>query len=106
MLNPGTWDLMKRWTGVDLLENPDAYIKLSAVFRVDKVHTPITLAVGDKDGRFLLGSIEMYNALRFAGKQMAFLRYPGEGHVFVGSGLRDFWNREMAFFARYPHPAK
>ena len=106
LLNTGTWDLMKKWTGVDPLENPDAYIKLSAVFHVDKVHTPIMLAVGDKDGSFLLGSIEMYNALRFAGKQVTFLRYPNEGHVFVGPGLRDLWDREMAFFARYLHPSK
>lgn len=106
LLDTGTWRIMSNWAGVNPLHNPDAYVRLSAIFHVSSVKTPMLIAVGDKDGRFLLGSIEMYNALRFAGKQVTFLRYPNEGHVFVGSGLRDLWNREMAFFARYLHPAQ
>ena len=98
--------MMQELTGISPLQNPDAYAKLSAVFDVDNVKTPMLIADGDEDGQFLLGSIEMYNALRFAGKQVTFLRYPNEGHVFVGAGLRDLWNREMAFFARYLHPEK
>jgi acylaminoacyl-peptidase len=106
LLATGTWRMMQDWTGVNPLHDPDAYVKLSAVFHVDKVKTPMLIADGDEDGQFLLGSIEMYNALRFAGKQVTFLRYPNEGHVFTGAGLRDLWNREMAFFARYLHPEK
>jgi dipeptidyl aminopeptidase/acylaminoacyl peptidase len=97
---------MQDWTGVNPVHDPDAYVKLSAVFHVDHVKTPMLIADGDEDGQFLLGSIEMYNALRFAGKPVTFLRYPNEGHVFTGAGLRDLWNREMAFFARYLHPEK
>lgn len=106
LLATGTWRIMQDWTGVNPLHDPDAYVKLSAVFHVDNVKTPMLIADGAEDGQFLLGSIEMYNALRFAGKQVTFLRYPNEGHVFTGPGLRDLWNREMAFFARYLHPAK
>lgn len=106
LLATGTWRTMQDWTNVNPLHNPEAYIKLSAVFHVHNVKTPMLIADGDEDGQFLLGSIEMYNALRFAGKQVTFLRYPNEGHVFVGPGLRDLWNREMAFFARYLHPAQ
>jgi dipeptidyl aminopeptidase/acylaminoacyl peptidase len=46
----------------------------------------------------------MFNALRFAGKDVTFLRYPGQGHVFEGDGLRDLWTREMAFFGKYLAP--
>lgn len=106
LLATGTWRTMQDWTGINPLQDPGAYVKLSAVFHVDNVNTPMLIADGDEDGQFLLGSIEMYNALRFAGKQVTFLRYPNEGHVFVGPGLRDLWNREMAFFARYLHPAQ
>ena len=106
LLDTKAWRIMSDWTGVDPLHDPDAYIKLSAVFHVDNVETPMLIADGDDDGMFLLGSITMYNALRFAGKQVTFLRYPNQGHVFVGQGLRDLWNREMAFFAHYLHPEK
>jgi acylaminoacyl-peptidase len=106
LLDTKTWRIMSDWTGVDPLHDPDAYIKLSAVFHVDSVKTPMLMADGDDDGMFLLGSITMYNALRFAGKPVTFLRYPNEGHVFVGPGLRDLWKREMTFFAHYLHPEK
>lgn len=106
LMDLGSLRMMQELTGISPLQNPGAYVKLSAVFHVDNVKTPMLIADGDEDGQFLLGSIEMYNALRFAGKQVTFLRYPNEGHVFVGPGLRDLWNREMAFFAHYLHPEK
>src|SRR6185312_1580038 len=105
LLSSESLRMMQDLTGISPMQNPDAYVKLSAVFHVENVKTPMLIADGDEDGQFLLGSITMYNALRFAGKQVTFLRYPNEGHVFVGPGLRDLWNREMAFFARYLQPA-
>lgn len=106
LLDLGSLRMMQKLTGISPLQKPDAFAKLSAVFHVENVKTPMLIADGDEDGQFLLGSIEMYNALRFAGKQVTFLRYPNEGHVFTGAGLRDLWNREMAFFSRYMHPEK
>lgn len=94
-------DWVTPMVGVKPWEDPAAYIKLSAVFHVDKVKTPILLAVGDKDGGFQLGTIRMYNALRFAGKEVTLLRYPDQGHVFTGTSLRDLWQRQMEFFHRY-----
>lgn len=95
------WQMMAQWTGVSVLDDPAAYVGLSAVFRAERVRTPVLLAVGDDDGMFLLGAIEQYNALRFAGKEVTLLRYPGQGHVFQGDGLRDLWQREMAYFDRH-----
>lgn len=81
--------------------DPQGYVKLSAIFHLNKVTTPMLLADGDDDGDFLLGSIEMYNGLRFLHKPVTFLRYPGQGHGFYGAAMRDFWKRENAFFAKY-----
>jgi len=58
------------------------------------------LADGDDDGDFLLGTIEMFNGLRYLDKDVTFLRYPNQGHGFSGAALSDFWSRENAFFDR------
>lgn len=79
----------------------DSYIALSPVFQVSSVETPMLLAAGDSDGDFLLNAIEMYNGLRRLGKDVTLVRYPNEGHVFSGDALKDFWEREMAFFGRH-----
>jgi dipeptidyl aminopeptidase/acylaminoacyl peptidase len=98
--------LISRLAGAEPWQNPNAYVQLSAVLQVDKVRTPMLLADGDEDGAFLLGSIEMYNALRAAGANVTFVRYPGQGHSLTGPALRDFWQRETAFFAEYLKPGK
>lgn len=85
-------------------EDTDSYIKLSAIYRLPKVHTPMLLADGDADTMFLIGCIEMFNGLRFLGKDVTFLRYPGQGHGFEGAAMRDFWERENSFFGKYLRP--
>jgi len=84
--------------GVSPFDDPAAYVQLSAIFHLKAVTTPMLLAVGDNDGDFLLGTIELYNGLRWLGKDVTFLRYPGQGHGFSGAALKDFWERETAFF--------
>ena len=101
LLSLDTIGLMADMAGAKLWEDPSAYVKLSGIFRADKVKTPILLAAGDDDGLFLLGSIELYNVLRSAGAKVTFLRYPGQGHAFTGDALHNFWRREMAFFAAH-----
>jgi dipeptidyl aminopeptidase/acylaminoacyl peptidase len=86
-------------------QDPDLYIELSPIFHLDKVTTPILLADGDLDGSILLTDIEMYNALRWLGKDVTFLRYPNEGHGFTGAALEDFWQRENAFLDKYLKPS-
>jgi dipeptidyl aminopeptidase/acylaminoacyl peptidase len=96
------WKTLSDWAGVSVLDNPEAFVELSAAaFQAKGVKTPVLMAVGDNDGLFLLGAIETYNALRFAGREVCLLRYPNQEHVLEGASLRDFWNREMAFFAYY-----
>jgi dipeptidyl aminopeptidase/acylaminoacyl peptidase len=107
LLNTGYDDLLKEWAGVGeggVREDTRAYEELSAVFRLNRVKTPMLLADGDDDGDFLLDTIEMYNGLRSAGVDVTLLRYPDQGHGFSAAAMTDFWHREMAFFDRYLKP--
>jgi dipeptidyl aminopeptidase/acylaminoacyl peptidase len=92
--------------GTSPWDDPAAYVKLSAVFHVKAVTTPMLLAAGDNDGDFLLGMIELYNSLRSLGKDVTFLRYPGMGHGFSGPALQDFRERENAFLDQYLKPER
>ena len=84
--------------------DPEPYIQLSAVFRLQNVTTPLLLADGDQDDEFLLNTIEMYNGLRRFGKEVTFLRYRDQEHGFTGAALEDFWRRENAFLDKYLKP--
>ena len=89
-----------RWAGgLTPWSDPEAYVQLSAVFHLDRVTTPMLLADGDEDGEFLLDTIEMYNGLRRLSRSVTLLRYPGQGHGFTGKALKDFAQREDAFFS-------
>ncbi len=92
--------------GMTPWENPRAYIKLSAVYHLDKVTTPVLLADGDNDGFILLSNIEIYNGLRWFGKDVTFLRYPNQGHGFTGEALKDFWQRVNVFLDKYLKPER
>jgi dipeptidyl aminopeptidase/acylaminoacyl peptidase len=80
-------------------EDPNRWVELSSIFRLDKVSTPILLAAGDDD--LPLRSIEEYNGLRYLGKDVTLLRYPKQGHGFDGPALKDFTERELEFFDKY-----
>lgn len=62
------------------------------------------LADGDDDGEFLLDTLEMYNGLRWFGRDVTMLRYPRQGHGFTGDSLKDFVERELEFFDSHLMP--
>jgi len=81
----------------------DLFMHESAVFHVRDMNTPLLLLHGTADGAVeWLQAIEFYNALRFNGKNVILLSYPGERH-----GLRkfenqkDFQTRMNQFFDHY-----
>lgn len=86
-------------------DDPQEYVQLSALLRLNHVQTPMLLADGDNDADFLLNTIELYNGLRYLGRDVTFVRYPNQGHGFEGEALEDFWKREMAFFDNCLNPA-
>ncbi|HEY3839987.1 MAG TPA: prolyl oligopeptidase family serine peptidase, partial [Bryobacteraceae bacterium] len=87
--------------GADVWDEPETYVKLSAVYHLKNVTTPMLLAVGDDDGFFFLGGIELFNSLRALKKDVTLLRYANQGHGFSGMALKDFSERELRFFDRY-----
>jgi dipeptidyl aminopeptidase/acylaminoacyl peptidase len=90
--------------GITPFNDPQGYIELSAVFRLDKAVTPMLLADGDDDGVFLLNTVEMYNGLRWFDRDVTLLRYPGQGHGFTGASMEDFWVRENSFLDSHLNP--
>jgi dipeptidyl aminopeptidase/acylaminoacyl peptidase len=67
---------------------PDFYVKWSPLFHADKINAPLLLLHGDADSNVpVMESDQMYTALRVLGKEVAFVRFPGENHGIGGSYL-------------------
>lgn len=88
---------------VPLFEDPQAFVRNSAVFSANKLKAPLMLCVGDKDGASdWHQDIEFYNVARRAGKQVVMLVYPGENHsLAVKANQLDYHRRIMAWFDHY-----
>lgn len=84
--------------------DPENYVRNSPIHALDKLHTPLLIAFGDKDGAVDFGQgVQMYNAARWAAKEdFVMLVYPGENH-----GLRkeenmvDYHYRILEWFGHY-----
>lgn len=88
---------------VPLWEDPQAYMRNSAVFHVAKMKGALLLAVGDKDGASdWHQDIEMYSLARRAGKQCVLLVYPGENHsLAIKANQIDYHDRILEWFGHY-----
>lgn len=88
--------------GVNLWENPEAYVKSSPIFQVDKTTTPLLIMQGKKDtGCPFSNTLEFYLGLRRLGKKAWMLAYPEGGHGLGGNDADDFSIRMMQFFDHY-----
>jgi dipeptidyl aminopeptidase/acylaminoacyl peptidase len=88
---------------VPLYEDPNAYVRNSAVFGVATMTTPLMIEVGDADGTvFWHQGVELYNIARRAKKDVVLLVYANEDH-----GLRqkadqiDYHRRILEWFGHY-----
>jgi dipeptidyl aminopeptidase/acylaminoacyl peptidase len=73
----------------------DLYVDQSAVYNARKMNTPLLLLHGVEDGSVeWLTGIEFYNALRFNGKNVILLSYPGEDHHLAK------WENQVDFMTR------
>ncbi|HLK66404.1 MAG TPA: prolyl oligopeptidase family serine peptidase [Bryobacteraceae bacterium] len=88
---------------VPLYEDPQAYIRNSAVYFANKLHPPLLLSVGDHDGASdWHQDIELYNSARRAGKTVVMLVYEGENHsVAQKANQIDYHRRINDWFDHY-----
>jgi dipeptidyl aminopeptidase/acylaminoacyl peptidase len=88
---------------VPLYEDPQAYIRNSAVYFAHKLTAPLLLSVGDHDGASdWHQDIELYNSARRAGKPVVMLVYEGENHAVAQKANQlDYHRRINAWFDHY-----
>ncbi|MBP7240227.1 MAG: S9 family peptidase, partial [Saprospiraceae bacterium] len=89
--------------GKTLWEDPNLYINNSALFKINKIETPLLLMHNNEDGHvpFEQG-VEFYLALRRLGKTAWLLNYRGEPHWPVKwENKKDFNVRMAQFFDHY-----
>lgn len=78
----------------------ERYARNSPISFVDRVTTPVMIIQGDQDYVPIQQGEEFFTALFRQGKEAAFVRYWGEGHVVESpSNIRDMWDRMTAFLA-------
>ena len=88
---------------VPLYEDPQSYMRNSAVYFANKLAAPLLLSVGDHDGASdWHQDIELYNSARRAGKNVVMLVYEGENHsVAQKPNQIDYHDRINAWFDHY-----
>ncbi|EGM70779.1 prolyl oligopeptidase family serine peptidase [Shewanella sp. HN-41] len=97
--------------GASLFAAPQKYIENSPVFYADRIQTPLMIMFGDKDDAVPWEQgVEMYLAMRRAGKEVVFLQYEDEPHHLKKYPNKlDYSIRMMQYFDHYlkgkPAPA-
>jgi dipeptidyl aminopeptidase/acylaminoacyl peptidase len=85
------------------IEDFEAYRRGAFIDHVPEMTTPLLLMQGEADD--VVGWIEaigIYNAMRFNGKKIILLSYPGEGHGLSKRVNRiDFTKRVIEYFDHY-----
>lgn len=83
--------------------NPDLYVKQSALFNADKIHTPLLLLHGTADTNVPTNeSQQLFTALRILGRPVQYIQIEGANHVVTDYRQRMQWQQTiMAWFAKY-----
>jgi dipeptidyl aminopeptidase/acylaminoacyl peptidase len=84
-------------------ENKAIWEKISPFYRIKNITTPTLFMGGDIDWNVpIIGSEQMYQALKSLGRTTELVVYPGEYHGFTTpSHIKDRMERDLAWFAHY-----
>jgi dipeptidyl aminopeptidase/acylaminoacyl peptidase len=84
-------------------ENKAVWEKISPFYRIKDITTPTLFMGGDIDWNVpILGSEQMYQALKSLGRTTELVVYPGEFHGFTTpSHIKDRLERNIAWYAHY-----
>lgn len=86
-------------------DNMELYRRISPIYQVDRITTPLLLVAGEKDTRFP-DTLRFYEALRKAGRPVTLIKYPGEGHGISDPALAEqHVRRAMDFFQAASTPS-
>lgn len=88
--------------GITPWTRPDLYNENSPIFSVGKVTTPLLMMHGTDDGAVPFAqAIEMFLAMRRAGKKVWLLQYDNAKHSVLGDDAEDYTIRMKQFFDHY-----
>lgn len=81
----------------------ELYVGHSPIYNVDKIHTPILFLHGNADTNVPINnSIQMFNALKLLGREVAMVTVDGENHGITEYNKRIAWlNTSLAWFAKW-----
>jgi dipeptidyl aminopeptidase/acylaminoacyl peptidase len=89
-------------TNGNIYDDFKEFVEMSPLFRMNRVHAPLLMMVGDKDFAWVPHMLMEFNALRQLKKDVTFVRYADEGHVFSRpDNVRDSLARINGFFAKH-----
>ena len=83
--------------------NRGVWDKVSYFYKVDKITTPTLFMGGEIDWNVpVIGSEQMYEAMKSLGRETELVVYPGEFHGFkTPSHIKDRLERNLAWYAHY-----
>ncbi len=83
--------------------NRTVWDKISFFYKVDKITTPTLFMGGEIDWNVpIIGSEQMYEAMKSLGRETELVVYPGEFHRFkTPSHIKDRLERDLAWYAHY-----
>jgi dipeptidyl aminopeptidase/acylaminoacyl peptidase len=87
----------------DPVENHDRWVERSPGFFLDRVRAPLQLICGGSDVRCpVKDSIQARDILQKLGREVDFVLYENEGHIFLNmENVVDSETRRVAFLAKY-----
>lgn len=77
----------RSYFGLTYLEDPEEYLRMSPISYVDNVKTPVLILHSENDLRCPISQAEeLFTALKLLGREVEFVRFPGESHELSRSG--------------------
>jgi dipeptidyl aminopeptidase/acylaminoacyl peptidase len=88
-------------------QKPEAWMRISPFFRLDKIVTPTLVLGGDLDVNVpIIGGQQLYQGLKRLGRDTELIVYPGEYHgIRRPSFQKDRYERYIAWYSKYLKPA-
>src|SRR5262249_46447748 len=105
LANYGTDHYQRQWEAELGLpwRNPEAWMRISPFYRLDKITTPTLVMGGDADMNVpILRGEQLYQGVKRLGRETELVIYPGENHSFRRpSFIKDRFDRYLAWYEKY-----